>query len=1456
MTSGGGFGGDADTLFVDVITRLDEKSTRQVEQEIEQAGDAAGKKGGGALSNAFGGMLGSLPVMAGAAAAAVGAAVVGGVVAVANMAAEAQQNVAEFQAQLGVTADEAGRLGAVAEQVFGDNWTGSLTEAAAAVTNVRREIKDLSEKDLRQVTGATVAIAETFEEEQQRVAAAVQSVMQATGVSAQEATDFIARGFQKGLNSSGDFLDTLTEYAPQFEKAKIGGGELFSLLETGAAKGALGTDKIADAFKEFGLTIVDVSDDSKGIYEELNLNQEKLVKGINDGSITQAQAFETVTNALAKVKGQADRTRIGAAIFGGAGEDFANGLTQLDLTKTSMKDLEGGVDSVNTRYNSFRDVFQGVWRQVQVALLPVGKELLGIANEAMPAVKSALAQVTPVVTTVVRFLIDGFRQGRQVAGQFAGEFGPQIERALVTFRPVLQAIGPLFASTFGLIKTLWENVLRPVLTAIAPLIVGTVASIGNTLNVIVRIVTGVVNTVTALLKGDLSGAVKAMQGIFEDGVTYVVRQMRNMGSTILGLIKNIAPQMAGAAGDIIRGLIRGIENGAGAAVDAARNLAGNIITGIKDKLLIRSPSRVMHELGEFTSQGFAQGINSGKVKVREAAEGTAKAFLDAFKDLQTERAVGKVDLSTYVRTLEQARDRLQAQLKTVKEGTPAYAEWLGALAKVTKELESVTAKSGGAQKAAKEAAEELAKNRAELEKGIAFDKWVDGLTSATRAQLLNAQATARAAGDAQKYNAIKAELERREAAATAATDKATEAAKRHAEQLASNQKAITDGLKFDTYVAGLVNYTDAQLNAAKANAYAAGDGQKFNAVLAEQKTRAEEAARAVSELSDAQINAANNRFKDTQGATDNAYRLTYGAGDEGLIKSLAAVTGLSVEKIRADVQGALDDAKRFAPEAAAVIERVWAEQLTHRRTVAAEEKAVMDEQLANARAYADELRRTLAAGLDSDAEARGLINPESLAAMQAELIALGRPLDSMVAWLEDVALGSDAAAVAAQEWLDKWNASLELLPRVGKTAEELGQDVQDSADQAAEAWDETNITLTSLYGQIDELREQGRDPMTSGFLDYLDGIIEKGGPAAAAAQQVKDSLEGGAAAAKTYADAVKAWDDNMAKLAWDDWVKGLEDFDDAQLDNAESTARLNLDVNRYNAVQAERVRRAKEAATADKDLADTQDASRKLITEATAELEKMITGEELPAWEKRAQALEAQAALDEANAEGLTQLAQRLREAGQAAEQLNVTVKIGGIDTGLKQMDLFKSAITGVADVISGAFENLVAGTASGTEDILRSMAKMALGIVKQVAVAIIAYQAQAIAMAIIKGATFDFVGAGLALAAAAAVAGIVAGLESRLGQSAGVRAAPSTGGLGTGSAAPAPSNSLVQIPASQVTIAATPEWMTTLTKAADTQLRAAELQLQAVREGLRVTVDNTGNGGGSPMTPLAILTP
>lgn len=81
---------------------------------------------------------------------------------------------------------------------------------------------------------------------------------------------------------------------------------------------------------------------------------------------------------------------------------------------------------------------------------------------------------------------------------------------------------------------------------------------------------------------------------------------------------------------LIAGLVNGITGGLGTVRDAITNVASSTVGWFKEKLGIRSPSRVFGELGGFISEGAAIGMESEQGKVTRAALGLAAAAVTAF----------------------------------------------------------------------------------------------------------------------------------------------------------------------------------------------------------------------------------------------------------------------------------------------------------------------------------------------------------------------------------------------------------------------------------------------------------------------------------------------------------------------------------------------------------------------------------------------------------------------------------------------------------------------------------------------------------------------------------------------------------------------------------------------------------------------------------------------------------
>lgn len=89
-------------------------------------------------------------------------------------------------------------------------------------------------------------------------------------------------------------------------------------------------------------------------------------------------------------------------------------------------------------------------------------------------------------------------------------------------------------------------------------------------------------------------------------------------NTVSGKAKNVANQMPGIGANIVQGLIDGI-NAKKAELEQAMAEVADIITDTTTgKLDIHSPSRVMKKLGNFTTEGFIEGIQQAASKLSNA----------------------------------------------------------------------------------------------------------------------------------------------------------------------------------------------------------------------------------------------------------------------------------------------------------------------------------------------------------------------------------------------------------------------------------------------------------------------------------------------------------------------------------------------------------------------------------------------------------------------------------------------------------------------------------------------------------------------------------------------------------------------------------------------------------------------------------------------------------------------
>lgn len=336
-----------------------------------------------------------------------------------------------LQANLGLTAEESEKLNGVVDEVFKNGVVGSIDEAAEAVMFVKQSFKDLNDSDLEKLTNNITTIAKRTGTDVQANVIAANRLMDEFGISAEEATDLIAAGFQNGLNKSDDFLDTLNEYTPHFELAGYSANEMMQIIQNGMENGAMNTDKAADAVKEFQIRLGDGS--IKNVIGEFSTDTQGMFKQWEDGKVQVSDVAESISKDLNKMspKEQQEALSLLSSQFEDLGIDGAAALFNVG---DAFNDVNGKADEMSKK--SPGEEWESSLRELQNALLPIGQQLIDT--------------FTPVVEKFGE-LSEGFTNLSEPAQTFIIAFGG-ILAVVGVIAPIIMAIVGaflLFGSTLG-----------------------------------------------------------------------------------------------------------------------------------------------------------------------------------------------------------------------------------------------------------------------------------------------------------------------------------------------------------------------------------------------------------------------------------------------------------------------------------------------------------------------------------------------------------------------------------------------------------------------------------------------------------------------------------------------------------------------------------------------------------------------------------------------------------------------------------------------------------------------------------------------------------------------------------------------------------------------------------------------------------------------------------------------
>lgn len=242
----------------------------------------------------------------------------------------------------------------------------------------------------------------------------------------------------------------------------------------------------------------------------------------------------------------------------------------------------------------------------------------------------ALAVIAAVIGAVILVVVT-MRQHWQTIVELFNQY----------LKPALSGIWSSLKALWNSLVELWkviEPIIIPVLKVLGVIllvvigvaIAAVVAAIWvlvNVLNIIVKAVTWVINQ----WKQDFTEAWNRIKGFWDNVVTAfnsIKTTVTNAVQGAIDAVKNFWQSAVDAGKNLIEGLKQGISNAKDAVVNKVKEICSGALDAVKSFFGIKSPSRVMAEMGSFLMQGMENGIVRAGDAVVNAATTVSEKISD------------------------------------------------------------------------------------------------------------------------------------------------------------------------------------------------------------------------------------------------------------------------------------------------------------------------------------------------------------------------------------------------------------------------------------------------------------------------------------------------------------------------------------------------------------------------------------------------------------------------------------------------------------------------------------------------------------------------------------------------------------------------------------------------------------------------------------------------------------
>lgn len=393
-------------------------------------------------------------------------------------------------------------------------------------------------------------------------------------------------------------------------------------MAAGVETGSWNIDVLLDGLKEGRIVLSEfgqgVDEATTELFEKIGVSGEQLQqwgRDVSSGGEAGKKAMQEVAKAVADVDDKTLQNQIGTTVWGTLFEENGTKITDTilgmnDNLTTAKENQDGLNESIEAMDSDPAAQWQQAISDLTIALTPLLSAVAEIISKVAEWIQEnpALAATITAIVTVLGIL----------AGLFLA-LTPVIT-ALTTLIPILTtAIGAISLPVLAVVAAITA------LIAIGVALYKNWDEIKAKCSEIWENIRNVFSTTITNIKNAVVGKFNDIKSSISNKMSEVKSTISNIWNSVMNFFRGI--NLAEIGRNIIQGLINGVKNMAGKLVDSVKGVVDGAIEGAKNLLGIHSPSRVFMEFGEYTGEGFINGINDMKNAVAKAGQDMANASI-------------------------------------------------------------------------------------------------------------------------------------------------------------------------------------------------------------------------------------------------------------------------------------------------------------------------------------------------------------------------------------------------------------------------------------------------------------------------------------------------------------------------------------------------------------------------------------------------------------------------------------------------------------------------------------------------------------------------------------------------------------------------------------------------------------------------------------------------------------